>query len=69
MSEDEYWNEIIVYYQKILSIGNLKNKIISAMSEKDKNDINKVNEFFEKYKNELGKKYKIEILDGKFLQQ
>ncbi|WP_029687835.1 hypothetical protein [Thermoanaerobacter sp. A7A] len=69
MSEDEYWNEIIVYYQKILSIGNLKNKIISAMSEKDKNDINKVNEFFEKYKNELRKKYKIEILNGKFLQQ
>lgn len=69
MSEDEYWNEIIVYYQKILSIGNLKNKIISPMSEKDKNDINKVNEFFEKYKNELRKKYKIEILDGKFLQQ
>ncbi|MGB9814159.1 MAG: SurA N-terminal domain-containing protein [Thermovenabulum sp.] len=61
ISEDEYWNQLIPIYQKYLSIGKLKAKILSSMPENDKKDPEKAHLYFEQYKNNLRKKYKIEI--------
>ncbi|SHM91899.1 SurA N-terminal domain-containing protein [Caldanaerovirga acetigignens] len=66
LSEDEYWNKLIPGYQKFLSIGKLKEKILSSMPEEERRDPAKVHSYFEQYKNNLRKKYNIEILQKSF---
>ncbi|MCF6097767.1 SurA N-terminal domain-containing protein [Thermovorax subterraneus] len=66
LSEDEYWNKLIPGYQKFLSIGKLKEKILSSMSEEERRDPAKVRSYFEQYKNNLRKKYNVEILQKSF---
>lgn len=64
MSEDEYWNQSIKDYQRVLTVAKLKNKIISTMPENDRKDIDKINKYFDQYKNTLRNSYKVEIFDN-----